>query len=63
MLAAPEMEVGPPKPLCRQRLQTTARCVGQEPGWWAWRTRRTTSASGMSQEGEREWTTDDVSKA
>src|SRR5216683_4293937 len=33
MLAASEMEVGPPKPLCRERLQTTARCVGQEPRW------------------------------
>ena len=28
----PEMEVlGPPQPPCRGRLQTTARCVGQEP--------------------------------
>ena len=33
MLAASEMEVGPPEPLCRDRLQTTASCVGQEPGW------------------------------
>jgi hypothetical protein len=32
--AAPEMEVvGPPQPPCRGRLQTTASCVGQEPGW------------------------------
>ncbi len=30
--AAWEMEVGPPQPPCRRRLQTTARCVGQEPG-------------------------------
>jgi transposase len=30
--AAREMEVGPPQPPCRRRLQTTARCVGQEPG-------------------------------
>ncbi len=30
--AAREMEVGPPQPPCRGRLQTTARCVGQEPG-------------------------------
>src|SRR6266852_4674795 len=33
MLAVPEMEVGPPKSPCRGRLQTTASCVGQEPGW------------------------------
>ena len=26
--AVPEMEVGPPEPPCRGRLQTTARCVG-----------------------------------
>jgi transposase len=30
--AAGEMEAGPPQPPCRRRLQTTARCVGQEPG-------------------------------
>jgi transposase len=30
--AAREMEVGPPQPPCRRRLQTTARCAGQEPG-------------------------------
>ena len=28
-----EMEVGPPEPAVRGRLQTTASCDGQEP-WW-----------------------------
>ena len=28
-----EMEEGPPKPVCRSRLQTTISCVGQEPSW------------------------------
>jgi hypothetical protein len=28
-----EMEAGPPKPVCRSRLQTTISCVGQKPGW------------------------------
>jgi hypothetical protein len=32
-LAASEMEVGPPEPPCRGRLQTTVSCVGQEPVW------------------------------
>jgi len=27
------MEVGPPEPAVRGRLQTTASCDGQEP-WW-----------------------------
>ena len=31
--AVPEMEVGPPGSPCRGRSQTTASCVGQEPGW------------------------------
>ena len=31
--AASEMEEDPPKPPCRGRLQTTASCVGKEPGW------------------------------
>ena len=31
--AVQEMEVGPPEPAVRGRLQTTASCDGQEP-WW-----------------------------
>jgi hypothetical protein len=31
--AVPEMEEGPPGSPCRGRSQTTAGCVGQEPGW------------------------------
>jgi RNA-directed DNA polymerase len=31
--AAREMEVGPPRPPCRRRPQTTASRAGQEPGW------------------------------
>ncbi len=31
--AVQEMEVGPPEPAARGRLQTTASCDGQEP-WW-----------------------------
>ena len=31
--AVPEMGVGPPRSPCRGRSQTTASCVGQEPGW------------------------------
>jgi hypothetical protein len=31
--AVQEMEVGPPEPAVRGRLQTTASCCGQEP-WW-----------------------------
>lgn len=31
--AAQEMEEGPPEPSCRGRFQTTASCVGKEPGW------------------------------
>jgi len=28
-----EMRAGPSKPVCRNRLQTTLSCSGQEPGW------------------------------
>ena len=31
--AAQEMRVGPSKPACRSRFQTTVSCAGQEPGW------------------------------
>ena len=31
--AVPEMEAGPPESPYRGRLQTTAGCAGQEPGW------------------------------
>jgi len=61
--AVPEMGEGPPGSPCRGRSQTTASCAGQEPGWRALRTRRTLSASGEDQEGERERTADDVSRA
>ena len=30
--ATPVMEVGPPGSLCRRGAQSTASCVGQEPG-------------------------------
>ena len=31
--AAEEMRAGPSESGCRTRLQTTSRCVGQEPAW------------------------------
>lgn len=30
---AQEMRVGPSKPSCRRRLQTTLSCIGKEPMW------------------------------
>ena len=33
MLVASEMEVGPPEPPCRGRLQTTTSCSRQKLGW------------------------------
>ena len=48
--AAQEMRVGPSKPPCRWRLQTTLSCAGKEPGWWALRKRPRRTRSGMIKE-------------
>jgi len=55
---------GPPWPPCGGRLQTTARCGGQEPFVLSvCRKVAPLSAAGVGQEGERKRSIDDMSKS